>query len=163
MIHHLCSCFLLLLTIFGLGCPQLTPTNQQSSADGKHFGQNIEAAGAMPIADLVAQMEQNSTSSLTAKISGKVLEVCQTKGCWMTLELPDGKDLRVTFKDYGFFMPKDLAGKNIVAQGIAQTDTTSVEMLQHYAEDAGKSAEEIAQIAQPEIEISFVADGVVIE
>ncbi|MBK8471245.1 MAG: DUF4920 domain-containing protein [Sphingobacteriales bacterium] len=108
-------------------------------------------------------MEQNSTTSLTAKISGKVLEVCQTKGCWMTLELPDGKDLRVTFKDYGFFMPKDLAGKNIVAQGIAQTDTTSVEMLQHYAEDAGKSAEEIAQIAQPEIEISFVADGVVIE
>ena len=163
MMHNLCGYILLIVAILGLGCQQLSQTNQQNSTDGKHFGQNIEAAGAIPIADLVAQMEQNSTTSLTAKISGKVLEVCQTKGCWMTLELPDGKYLRVTFKDYGFFMPKDLAGKNIVAQGIAQTDTTSVEMLQHYAEDAGKSAEEIAQIAQPEIEISFVADGVVIE
>lgn len=135
----------------------------QPSGDGKHFGKAIDATGAMPVADMLTKMQQDNATAMPAKISGKVLEVCQKKGCWMTIELPNGEDMRVTFKDYGFFMPKDISGKTIAAEGIAETDTVSVEMLQHYAEDEGKPAEEIAKITEPEIEISFVADGVVIE
>jgi hypothetical protein len=41
--------------------------------------------------------------------------------------------------------------------------TTSVAELQHYAEDAGKSKEEIAKITEPKLELTFVADGVIVK
>lgn len=129
--------------------------------DGKHFGTQIDAQGATNAADIVAKMKTENLASLNSKVSGTVTAVCQKKGCWMTLQLPEG-EMRVTFKDYGFFVPKDLAGKNIVAEGIAKADTTSVDDLRHYAEDEGKSEEEIAKIIEPQIEYNFVADGVVI-
>lgn len=134
-----------------------------ASSDGKHFGKTIDAANATPLADMLAQMEQGKKVEMNAKVTGKVLEVCQKKGCWMTLDRGDGTDMRVTFKDYGFFMPKDISGRTVVIEGLAQVDTTSVDDLRHYAEDEGKSAEEIAKITEPETEISFVADGVILE
>ena len=81
----------------------------------------------------------------------------------MTLKQANGDDMRVTFKDYGFFMPLDISGKTIVAEGEAVADTTSVDMLRHYAEDEGLPKEEIEKITEPKIEISFVANGVVIK
>jgi hypothetical protein len=68
----------------------------------------------------------------------------------------------VNFKDYAFFMPKDLAGKKVVIDGFAERMETSVEDLKHIAEDAKKSAEEIAKITEPKKEIVFEAKGVVI-
>jgi hypothetical protein len=35
-------------------------------------------------------------------------------------------------------------------------------MLKHYAEDAGKSKIEIAQITEPNYDLGFTADGVII-
>jgi hypothetical protein len=46
--------------------------------------------------------------------------------------------------------------------GIAYREVVSVEMLRHYAEDAGKSKEEIMKITEPETKLSFEADGVII-
>ncbi len=153
---------LLLCHILLLGYLSACKPAAQQSTDGKHYGKTIDANGALSVGDLLAKMQTENLDTMPAKISGKVLEVCQAKGCWMTMEHPNG-DMRVTFKDYAFFMPLDLAGKSVIAEGIAQTDTVSVEMLQHYAEDAGKSAEEIEQITEPEIEVSFIAEGVLIQ
>ena len=50
-----------------------------------------------------------------------------------------------------------------VIQGDLFLDTTSLEMLKHYAEDAGKSEEEIALITEPIYELGFIADGVIIK
>jgi hypothetical protein len=67
----------------------------------------------------------------------------------------------VRFKDYGFFVPKSGAeGKSAIVNGNISVDTLSVAQLRHYAEDAGKSREEILSIVNPEITISFLADGV---
>jgi len=67
----------------------------------------------------------------------------------------------VRFKDYGFFVPKSGAeGKSAIINGNISVDTLSVAQLRHYAEDAGKSREEILSIVNPEITISFLADGV---
>lgn len=100
--------------------------------------------------------------SAQMKITGKVLEVCSKKGCWMTLEMPNGDPMRVTFKDYAFFMPKNIAGKTVVLLGVAKKHTTSVKMLRHYAEDAKKSTEEIAKITSQKNELTFEANGAVI-
>ena len=80
----------------------------------------------------------------------------------MTLKMPDGEPIRITFKDYAFFMPKDIAGKTVVLVGIAKKQTISVETLRHYAEDAHQSADEVAKITDPKKEIAFEAKGVVI-
>ena len=114
---------------------------------------------------MLASIESEVTPGVekSAKVEGEIVEVCQKKGCWMTVKKDDGSTVRVTFKDYGFFVPKDAAGKWVVMEGIAFFDTLSVETLKHYAEDAGKPAEEIAKITEPEFKLSFEAEGVIIK
>ena len=68
--------------------------------------------------------------------------------------------MRVRFKDYGFFVPKDIAGRQAVVEGYAFREVTTVEELRHYAEDEGLSAEEIAKITEPVEEVKFLASGV---
>ncbi|MBK8442643.1 MAG: DUF4920 domain-containing protein [Sphingobacteriales bacterium] len=147
------ACLLLLLEACGGGAA--------TGGDGKHFGKNISSEQAITMGDLSQQIQ--GTKQVNAKVRGKVAEVCQAKGCWMTIENTAGDPMRVTFKDYAFFVPKDLSGKSVVFEGIAKYDTTSVDDLRHYAEDEGKAAEEIAQITQPKVEVVFEAEGVVIE
>ena len=66
-------------------------------------------------------------------------------------------------KDYGFFMPLDCEGTEVVFDGVAYQDTVSVEMLRHFAEDAGKSEEEILSITESELAWAFEANGVILK
>jgi hypothetical protein len=131
-------------------------------ADGKHFGEIITAEGAITADELLPKMA--TIDSLPIKVTGTVGAVCQKKGCWMMLvpTTAGAKEVRVTFKDYAFFMPKDLTGKKVILDGFARVETTSVEMLQHFAKDDGKSEAEIAKITTPEKELNYEAKGVVI-
>lgn len=101
--------------------------------------------------------------TINAKMIGTVDEVCQSKGCWMKINLEDGEQVMVKFKDYGFFMPKDIAGKEVVLNGKAFVNELPVDELRHYAEDAGQSAEEIAAITASKKTFSFEADGVLLK
>ena len=96
-------------------------------------------------------------------ISGKIIDVCPKKGCWMNVEV--GNDtVFVKFKDYGFFVPKSgVKGKTVLMSGNIFKDTISVERLKHYAEDAKKTDQEIASIINPEYKINMIANGVAIE
>jgi hypothetical protein len=55
-----------------------------------------------------------------------------------------------------------LNGKEVVIDGIAEEKQTSVAQLKHYAEDAGKSKEEIDAIKEPKTEITITAKGVLV-
>ncbi|MGM5469867.1 DUF4920 domain-containing protein [Flavobacteriaceae bacterium LMO-SS05] len=101
--------------------------------------------------------------TLKTKMQAKVDAVCQAKGCWMTLSLEDGQQVMVKFKDYGFFMPKDIVGQAVIINGLAYVEEVSVEEQRHYAEDAGKSAEDIAAISSSKKTFAFEADGVLIK
>jgi len=101
-----------------------------------------------------------SNDKVDAVVKGKVESVCQKKGCWMNIVSDSGESVFVKFKDYGFFMPLDLAGKEVVMNGYALKEVTSVEELQHYAEDEGLSKEEIEKIQSPKEEYKFMASGV---
>jgi Domain of unknown function (DUF4920) len=125
------------------------------------FGKKIKDKKAVNVTELPAKM--GSQPQVAARVSGTVESVCQAKGCWMKINMDNGQTMRVTFKDYGFFVPKDIAGKTVVFEGEAQMKTTSVAELKHYAEDAGKAKEEIAKITEPKHELTFVADGVIVK
>ncbi|MEY3194410.1 MAG: hypothetical protein RIQ78_507 [Bacteroidota bacterium] len=156
---------LLIPVVIFMACGQnnsqnVDPSSTDPSKDGKHFGATITPENAISYDEMMDKM--GSMDSLSTKVTGKVSEVCQKKGCWMTLVSTDPArpPMRVTFKDYAFFMPKDLSGKRVIVEGYAYVETTSVDVLRHYAEDAGKSKEEIAAITEPKREVSFEAFGV---
>ena len=97
------------------------------------------------------------------KLSGEIINVCPKKGCWRNLKV-DEDTIFVKFKDYGFFVPKTgVESKLAFISGNIKKDTISVERLRHYAEDAGKSSDEIEKIVKPEFKLSFLADGVAIK
>jgi hypothetical protein len=125
------------------------------------FGDTISPEGAVATAELVNRLE--GKDSIAIKLEGTIAQVCQNKGCWMELPLTDEQNMRVKFKDYSFFVPRDAEGKKVVIDGWAFNDTVSVEELRHYAEDAGKSKEEIEAIIQPKAVVVFKASGVIIK
>jgi len=126
------------------------------------FGETINASNAVSYDDLSSQMK--SADSLAVKVKATVNEVCQAKGCWMTLSSPDSKaeEMMVKFKDYGFFVPKDISGREVIIEGHAFREVTSVDELRHYAEDAGKTKEEVEKITEPKEEFKFLASGVLL-
>jgi hypothetical protein len=102
--------------------------------------------------------EPAAHSGKTVVVEGVVDEVCQNKGCWMTLK-HDGKDMRVRFKDYAFFVPKDSSGKTARVEGVFEVKDVPVDEARHYLEDAGKP-EEAAKITAPVKSFTFMASGV---
>ena len=66
-------------------------------------------------------------------VEGKVRKACERKGCWMELAGDDkGPGVRVTFKDYGFFVPIDSAGRTARVEGVVSVKTLTDEMAKHY-------------------------------
>ncbi len=101
--------------------------------------------------------------TLNLKFASKINEVCTSKGCWMKLSLAEGEEAMVRFKDYGFFMPLDSKGNEVIVEGKAFVNETSVDELRHYAEDAGKAKEEIEKIIESKTEFTFLAHGVLMK
>lgn len=133
-----------------------------SSENLNFYGDTISADGAIAVSELAAIVEKDG--GFEGKVTTVIHETCQKKGCWMKVDMADANDMRVTFKDYGFFVPTSgVEGKEVVMEGKAYVDTTSVEMLRHFAEDAGKSQDEIEAITEPEYALAFEATGVIIK
>lgn len=138
-------------------------TEQTEAAQNLNFyGDTITPDGAIE-ADQLAEIV-NKDGRFEGKVTTVIHETCKMKGCWMKVDLGNDEDMRVTFKDYGFFVPKEgVEDHSVIMEGVAFLDTTSVEMLRHYAEDAGQSPEEIEKITEPEYALAFEATGVIIK
>jgi hypothetical protein len=126
------------------------------------FGEKITADDVISSDDLIEKYKNlKPGDSIAVKFTSEVKEVCQNKGCWMKMDLGE-EEAMVRFKDYGFFMPKDIAGQEVIVEGYAFVSEMSVEDQRHYAEDAGKTPEEIALITEPKRTLSFTSSGVLI-
>ena len=127
------------------------------------FGASIEDAGAKDHYNMLRiYQDLDRKDSVPGKFKARVKEVCQAKGCWMTLDLPNGQETRVRFKDYGFFVPKDIAGQYVIIEGQAFLQELSVEEQQHYAEEAPGDVDP-ATITEPVTSYGFLAHGVLVE
>ena len=138
----------------------LSAQDPQSAAKGVTYGAGTTADGAIAASEVEGKVK--AQDKFTGRVKGKVVSVCKEKGCWMKIETASGEPMMVKFKDYGFFMPKNIEGKEVVIDGEATVKETSVKQLRHYAEDAGKSKEEIEKIKEPKKEVIFVAKGVLV-
>ncbi|WP_420459597.1 DUF4920 domain-containing protein [Neolewinella sp.] len=135
--------------------------SRRDAVPTESFGAGFEAERVVPADRLLATYSpEELTDSVHTTLRGRVNEVCQAKGCWMIVAAGNGEEMMVKFRDYGFFVPKDIAEREVILHGVAYYQVTSVDELRHYAEDAGQSPEEIARIDTPKRELRFLADGV---
>lgn len=128
---------------------------------GETFGQEFEQAQ-NAVSTLGPYGDLALADTLQTQMIGEITEVCQNKGCWMKVTLGSKDEVMVRFKDYGFFVPKDAAGRKVIMNGAAFLEEMSVGDQRHYAEDHGDSPEEIAQITSPKRTYRFEAEGVLI-
>lgn len=153
--NHLISklFFMLVLPLFAL---------QVQAQNEKYYGEKITTDKAVASKKVAKLLEGKET--VQTKVEGKIVQTCSKKGCWMTMDIGNGQKMLVKFKDYGFFVPKNgMEGKTTIIEGVAKKEIIDVATLQHYAEDAGKSKEEINKINAPEEKYTFEAVGVIIK
>ena len=126
-----------------------------------YYGSVIDLDGALDAAGLRTALETEGRAAV--RFEGEITATCPKKGCWM--DVASGEDtVFVRFLDYGFFVPTEgVEGKRTVMEGEAFFDTLTVDARRHYAEDAGATEEEIADITEPELKLAFTATGVMIE
>ncbi|HEX8152615.1 MAG TPA: DUF4920 domain-containing protein [Thermoanaerobaculia bacterium] len=91
-------------------------------------------------------------------VEGVIAKSCTTRGCWMQLASAAGKPgVRVTFKDYGFFIPLDAQGMSVRAEGVAVVKKLSKEDTDHLIKEGASLVRNEDGTAN---EVSFVANGV---
>jgi len=152
------------LLILCIACKQQPATAQINSENLQYFGDTFESDGAISYAELHSKLKE-AESVENVKVKAQVTGVCQAKGCWMNLTSADEsteEEMFVKFKDYGFFMPKDIAGREVIVEGRAYKEVTSVDELRHYAEDEGLPEDQILAINEPKEELKFMATGVIL-
>jgi len=134
---------------------------KNETISGEYYGQQFDRTGKAAKSSAVYQ-GLVPTDTIQTQMIGEIVEVCPKKGCWLKVSLGSEEEVFVKFKDYAFFVPKDVAGKKVLLNGSAFIEEMSVEDQRHFAEDAGSSQEEIAQITAPKRTYRFEADGVLI-
>lgn len=124
------------------------------TATHEYFGGTLPEAGTpVSFADLMKDNQKYLDSEVL--VETRIAKVCQKKGCFFVAQ-EGASTARVTFKDYGFFIPTDSGGKNVVLLGTFSRKSVSEEQAEHYAADLGEKAP-----ATPEMfEYSIVATAV---
>lgn len=133
-----------------------TPTIQL----GKSYGpEAVDTSKAVSVEEMISEFE-GKTGDVQFTFIAPIEEVCSKAGCWINVDKGNGETFMVRFKDHFTIPVKTEIGTRAYISGVAYRDTISVEMLQHFAEDAGKSKEEIEKITEPKFEMGFEADGI---
>ncbi|WP_281235355.1 DUF4920 domain-containing protein [Flavobacterium gelatinilyticum] len=129
---------------------------------GDYYGEDVSAAVVnKAISAEELEKELNGSAKVeNAVVQGKVTDVCGKRGCWLTIKTTEGSSFFVKMKDYAFFVPTAVKGKNVVLTGNAEKKVTSVKELKHYAKEAKKTKTEINEINKPKEEIQFLASGI---
>jgi hypothetical protein len=107
------------------------------------------------------QEKMKTETRFACVFEGNIVQTCQKAGCWMEVAMPVGDGMTVFMKDHAFAVPLEKCeGKKTFVKGEAYYKELTVAYLQHLAEDAGKSKEEIAKITEPQKQLVFNASGV---
>lgn len=123
------------------------------NARGEYGETKFETKEAQEISSVITEGD--------AIIKTTVTEVCPKKGCWMKVKgAKANEDLRVTFKDYSFFVPTELIGKVVALKGRYVKHTESVEEQKHLLKDAKRPQAEIDSITEPKTSYRFISTGV---
>jgi len=154
---------ILLVFLFGIFSISAQTKSKEPLKKGTFYGAEFEANNFQDSDEVFEAFKAlKASDSLNLKLQATVVEVCKAKGCWMKIDLPEGEQAMVRFKDYGFFMPLDIPNKEVILNGVAFVEEMSVDDQRHYAKDAGANEETLAKITKPKRTYSFLANGVLV-
>lgn len=118
------------------------------------FGEPLPASGkVLSLAELLSGADEYLGQ--TVQVDTRIAQVCQKKGCFFIAQ-EGATTARVSFKDYGFFVPSDSSGKRVRLAGVLQRQNVSTGDAQHMNEDLGTADERIV----PGPTFSIVASAV---
>ncbi|NNK52709.1 MAG: DUF4920 domain-containing protein [Xanthomonadales bacterium] len=128
------------------------PTESTSSYE--LFGERLPASGeAMGLGELIENSSQYQGGEVL--VHTRIAKVCQKKGCFF-VATEGAATARITFKDYGFFIPTDSGGKQATLHGVFSRQPVSQAEAEHYAKDLGESGTPNAE----DFSYSIVATGI---
>ena len=129
----------------------------QVEKGAKKFGAPILDKETLSLTGITQNFDKYQDKTVT--FDATVKKVCKSKGCWMTLQ--DGStQVRTLFKDYGFFVPKEILDQKVRVSGKMSRKKVSAATLRHYLKDEGAKLAEIKKIKTGQWTFEFVADGV---
>lgn len=98
-----------------------------------------------------------STSHLTTpfQVEARIAKVCQKKGCFFIAQ-QEQHILRVSFRDYGFFIPTDSSGKTVTIAGELVQKEMSKDEVAHFKADLKSETD----ILKSGVVYEIVADSV---
>ena len=153
------TCITLALIALLASPPTDGKTAEAPAAKAQPAAKSATFGAALALKDRISMdalaSKADALNGKTVQVSGTVSAVCRKKGCWMILAGEKaGSTARITFKNYGFFVPLDSAGSKAVVEGVVEVKTLSEADRKHLADDAGKSVDTI-----PKHELRLMADG----
>lgn len=130
------------------------------SMGGAEFGQPMKLSGWDTVALSTVLADVDAYDGRYMRVSGKVTAVCARKGCWM--RMGTGRSDETVFIKFncpieGRLIPMEAIGRRAVVEGTIKVVEVSQDEARHYAEDAGKSAEEIAKIVGSQKELRMTS------
>jgi len=139
--------------------PGPSPATAAPEPQHKTFGARLSPGELVSLAQVVKSPETYGDRVIT--VEGHVRRACTRKGCWM--EMAEGADenlqgCRVTFKDYGFFVPTDSAGAKARVQGLLKVKKVEAPTVSHLEEEGAKFPNKAADGSAQELRL--VANGV---
>lgn len=138
--------------------------NDELAAKYTSFGNKISPDNFLSKEEMYNQFKSlKKGDTINVKFASSINNVCKKKGCWMRLDLDNGENTLVRFKDYGFFMPLNSENKEVIVSGKAYVNILTVTELRHYAKDEGLSEEEINKITEEENIFAVESDGVLMK
>jgi hypothetical protein len=130
------------------------PTAAASIPPGRDFGAGLTLSELSHLEDVVAHPEKYTDRDVLVR--GRISDVCQKRGCWVVLSEGDSH-VRIGFKDYGFFVPKDCGGSQAYVEGRVQVETLSEEQARHYESESRNG--DPSKIHGDQRVVSFTASG----
>lgn len=144
--------------------PQDTGAKQKTNVGDsvQSFGKPLGASPRVALADVLSEPAKYHAKKV--RVAGHVTRACSRKGCWMELAVNEKKGAprcRVTFENYGFFVPRDSAGSQARLEGTVQVTEVEKDAVQHYESEGAtfsrKSKDGTAR------EVRLIATGVELE
>jgi hypothetical protein len=149
------------------GTPTTTPTSAPTSAPAAetghtrrgptmadpldpgasgHFGAPFTvSADPIPLERALTECADTGSACL---VSGTIERVCQSRGCWFTFAATDAPTVRVRMLDYGFLVPRNVAGAQAVIEGTLARTVVPQAVAQHYADDEAAAGSGPAQVVE---------------
>jgi len=154
MKRAICTVIGLVLTFSGYAETLRLSEPVSQDAQSETFGVQLDKSlPKLSMQSLV--MDSSSHLAKPFQVETRIAKVCQKKGCFFIAQ-QDQHILRVSFRDYGFFIPTDSSGKTVTLAGELVKKEISPEQAAHFKADLKSDTD----LVKPGVVYEIVADSV---